>query len=244
MAKKTGPKVSLKSQHVTYAFDRGQIPVIAMVNRSSYPADKFSKLIAALQEYSDLHLGPVWGVKCTLLETPSIEATQWAIVFQDEPDIKDAYGYHHLTPKGMPMSKVFVKLAEKGPGGVSCTASHELAEMLLDPGVQMCAMAPNGVIYAYEIADPPEAFYFNVRDFPMSDFVYPSWFEGFRKPRSTQFDHMSLIDRPFKILKGGYMSIFKNGRWSQIFSSKVTQRQFDIKEHGRAVARAQTVEKD
>jgi len=60
----------------------------------------------------------------------------------------------------------------------------------------------------------------------MSDFVYPAWFEGFRKPGSAQFDYAKHVKRPFQILPGGYMIVFKNGRWTQIFGSAAKARRF------------------
>ena len=60
----------------------------------------------------------------------------------------------------------------------------------------------------------------------MSDFVYPSYFEGFRKPGSVKFDQMNKVTRPFQILKGGYQIVFKNGKWTQIFGSPAKKKAF------------------
>jgi hypothetical protein len=81
-------------------------------------------------------------------------------------------------------------------------------------------------VYAYESADPVEALSFKVKGIPMSNFVYPSYFETFHKPNSVQFDHMKAVTRPFQILKGGYQVIFKNGKWSQVYGSKAKQQHF------------------
>jgi len=67
---------------------------------------------------------------------------------------------------------------------------------------------------------------FTIRGIAMSDFVYPAWFEGFRKANSAQFDYAKRVKRPFQILPGGYMSVFKNGRWTQIFGSAGKARRF------------------
>jgi hypothetical protein len=53
----------------------------------------------------------------------------------------------------------------------------------------------------------------------MTDFIYPSYFEIFRKPGSTKFDYRGKVKRPFQILAGGYQIVFKNGKWSQITAS-------------------------
>src|SRR6185295_18384208 len=68
---------------------------------------------------------------------------------------------------------------------------------------------------------------FKVEGIPMTDFVYPSYFEIFRKPKSTQFDYMKRVTRPFQILAGGYQIVFKNGRWTQTFASATKKRRFE-----------------
>ena len=42
----------------------------------------------------------------------------------------------------------------------------------------------------------------------------------------TIFDYLKKVRRPFQILPGGYMSVFKNGRWTQIFGSRAKARRF------------------
>src|SRR5205823_14174750 len=80
--------------------------------------------------------------------------------------------------------------------------------------------------YAYESADPVEAesLAFEVSGFQMTDFVYPSYFESFRKPDSTRFDYRGRVTRPFQILAGGYQLVFKNGKWSQLTASMAKAR--------------------
>jgi hypothetical protein len=60
----------------------------------------------------------------------------------------------------------------------------------------------------------------------MSDSVYPSYFEDFRKPGSVQFDQMNQVNQPFQILQGGYQIIFKDGQWSQVFGSDAKKKAF------------------
>src|SRR6266699_3824612 len=77
-----------------------------------------------------------------------------------------------------------------------------------------------------DTADAVEEEEFLIDRIPMSDFVYPAWFEGFRKAGSAQFDYLKKVRRPFQILPGGYMPVFKNGRWTQIFGSRAKARRF------------------
>ena len=138
----------------------------------------------------------------------------------------NALGYHDLTPDGLPLSKVFVQTTLEAKQKVSVTACHELAEMLVDPAINLAAAGHANVFYAYETADAVEEIEFTIDGIAMSDFVYPAWFEGFRKPGSAQFDYAKKVRRPFQILAGGYMSVFKNGKWTEIFGSRAKGRRF------------------
>lgn len=206
---------------VTAQFDRGQKPVITVVNEAKTPwGVAQNALVAALQKYVDERFAPVWGVPATLLSGSAVKKGSWGLVFLDDADQADALGYHDLTPQGLPLGKVFVRTTISSKNLVSVTASHELAEMLADPAIDLAAEAPDGTFYAYEVADPVEEETFQIGGIPLSNFAYPSWFEGFRKPRSDKFDEMGTCKKPFEIRAGGYMSIFKNGEWMEIFGSK------------------------
>jgi len=203
------------------AFDKGQVPNIAICNLATVPLGvDFGELTLALQSFVDTCVVPVWGTPCHLLPAKILIPNTWAIVFLDNADAASALGYHDLTPDGFPLSKVFVKTALQFNEKVSVTASHELVEMLVDPAINLCAQAPNGIMYAYETADACEALSFPINGIPMSDFVYPSWFEGWRTTKSTQFDYLDKITTPFQLLSGGYANVFSRGKWRQIFGSQ------------------------
>jgi len=212
---------------VMAAFDRGQLPTIACINNATVALGvDFQGLVASLQKYVDAYFAPVWGTPAKLVRADDFVADAWAMVFLDKADVQDALGYHDLTPDGLPLSKVFVQTTLQAGQKVSVTASHELAEMLVDPAINLCATGPKQLIYAYETADAVEEEEFSIAGIAMSDFVYPAWFEGFRKAGSTQFDQLNKVKKPFEILKGGYMSVFKNGQWTQIFGSPAKEKRF------------------
>ena len=181
-----------RSAIIAAAFDRGQIPAIACFNQATVPLGGglgFDKLIATLQQFLDQIFVPVWGTPARLVRTTGFQKGAWALAFLDTADVANALGYHDLTPDGLPLSKVFVRTTLGAGQKVSVTASHELAEMLVDPAI-------------------------NAR------------FEIFRKPGSTQFDHLKRVTRPFQILPGGYMSVFQSGKWTQVFGSKAKAARF------------------
>jgi hypothetical protein len=210
------------------AFNQGQVPTIACFNRATVPLGvNFDALIAAMQAYVSQHIVPIWGTPARLIKTTDFVKDAWAMVFLDNADQPGALAYHDLTPGGLPLSKVFVKTTLKAGELVSVSASHELVEMLIDPAINMMTTGPDAkTMYAYESADPVEALSFNVKDIAMSDFVYPAYFEVFRKTGSAKFDHLNKIKKPFQILSGGYQIIFKSGKWTQIFGSTSKKKSF------------------
>ena len=210
------------------AFNQGVTPTIACFNKATIPMGvNFDALIAAMQEYVTVHIAPVWGTPAKLVKTTDFKPGAWAMVFLDDADQPGALAYHDLTPDGLPISKVFVKTTLDDNELVSVSASHELVEMLVDPAINMMTTGPDPkTMYAYESADPVEALSFPVKGIPMSDFVYPSYFEVFRKPKSVQFDKMKKVTKTFQILAGGYQIIFKNGKYSQVFGSKAKAKAF------------------
>jgi len=90
---------------------------------------------------------------------------------------------------------------------------------------------------AYESADPVEQLSFKVNGIPMTDFVYPAYFEVFHKAGSVRFDQMKKVNKPFQILSGGYQIIFKNGKWSQIFASVSKKKRFGRERPARSSER-------
>lgn len=171
-------------------------------------------LVAALQAYVDQYVGPIWGVACKLTQTPGPVPGTWGLVFMDTADVEGALAYH--TDDGLPLSKVFVATTLQAGELVSVSASHELVEMLVDPGCNIYAMNRAGAFYCYEAADGCEEMTFDVNGIPMSDFVYPAWFG---EP-GTQFDHVGVIDKAFALAKGGYATTTSiGGAPTQIFGS-------------------------
>jgi hypothetical protein len=231
------------------AFNQGTIPTVACFNRAETPLGiDFDTLIKAMQVYVDKHVVPVWDTHAKLTKSDNFVKGAWAMAFLDDTDQADFLGYHDLTPDGLPLSKVFVRTILRDKASVSVVASHELVEMLVDPAINLMTTGPDlqtsyahesadrsvilyesadeQTFYAYESADPVEDETFKVNGVDMSDFVYPAYFEKFHKPRSVKFDHLDLLERPFQILPGGYQTIFRNGRWSNLFASTQKQRRF------------------
>ena len=205
---------------VMAAFAQGQIPQIACFNKATVALGvDLDALIAALQKFVDEKFAPIWGTHAKLVKSEDFIPNSWAIAFLDNADVQDDLGYHDLTPDGLPLSKIFVKTILADGQKVSVTACHELAEMLVDPAINLWAEGLSGTLYAYETCDAVEEEEFLLDGIPLSDFVYPSYFESFRAPGSTQFDFLGHVSRPFEILPGGYALLRKGEAISHIFGS-------------------------
>lgn len=209
-------------------FDQGKVPTIVCVNMAKTPLGvDFDALIAAMNKYVSNFVLPAWGTAANLVKGSTVPKGSWVMVFLDNADVAGALAYHDLTPDGFPLMKVFVKTTIDDGASVSVSATHELVEALVDPAINMsCFAADNKTVLAYETADPVEETDFLIDGIRMSNFVYSSYFETFRKAKSDKFDQMGLITKPLQILKGGYQSIFKNGKWSEVFASVAKKKRF------------------
>jgi hypothetical protein len=173
------------------------------------------------------HVRAWWPRPATLVWCPRDKepALAWKLVFADKSDEAGALGYHDFTPDGRPISYVFAKDDLDNGYNPTITATHEIAEMIADPWISETFQISNTQFFAKEICDPCEADEFaysiTVDPFPavqVSDFVLPKWFI----PGSNgQLDRNQKIDRPLRLLPGGYMSVFTSGRgWTQITARK------------------------
>jgi hypothetical protein len=147
-------------------------------------------------------------------------------VYFDNADTAGALGYHDITKNGQPVSKVFVETTLAAHEVVSVTACHELFEMVIDPIANLWAQADDGTEYAYEMCDPVEEDTFLVDGIEMSNFLHPAWFEPFKHPPGTKFDHLGRLAKPFSMTKGGYMITMKGGRVKEVFGSKAKEKRF------------------
>jgi len=202
---------------------------IAVINASTVLTDALVKAaVPALQTQVHRDFAPAWGVDADLSFVPKGESPDpgaWWLVILDTSDAAGALGYHDLTNEGLPLGKVFAKSDIDLGYAWTVTASHELLEMLGDPDINLTAFVEytdkSGILYAYEVCDACEAddLGYKIDSILVSDFVFPSWFESFRKKGSTQFDFGNKIQSPFELLPGGYIGSYdvaSGSGWHQV----------------------------
>jgi len=206
---------------------------ISIINASTVLSDnEIQPVVDALQQQVTNDFRPAWGIdaELTFVPTGTTPATgTWWLTILDDSDQAGALGYHDLTPDGLPLGKVFAATDLKYGTNWSVTTSHELLEMLADPNINLTVFVQNdntsGTLYAYEVCDACETdnFGYKIGNVLVSDFVYPAWFESFRKQGSTQFDQTNSIQSPFQLLSGGYIGVYNvtdgNG-WTQLTAEK------------------------
>ncbi|MGZ8946945.1 MAG: hypothetical protein ACXW1W_16180 [Methylococcaceae bacterium] len=209
---------------------------IAILNPSTVVKDgDLAQTVSALQKQVLRDFAPIWGIDADLRIVPTGQkptANEWWLVILDDSDQAGALGYHDLTSAGLPLGKVFAKTDQQYGEAWSVTASHELLEMLADPTINLTVFdeaSHGGRLYAYEVCDACEAdaFGYKIDNILVSDFVYPSWFESFWKPNSTQFNYSKKIKEPFQLLKGGYIGIYditSGSGWTQLTAEKTNYR--------------------
>src|SRR2546425_3268010 len=172
---------------------------ISVINASTVLSDdQIRPVVAALQKQVSQHFAPAWGTDARLTFVPKGHQPapkSWWLAILDNSDQAGALGYHDLTNEGLPLGKVFAGSDVAYGYQWSVTASHELLEMLADPDINLTVFVEpkvgQGTLYAYEVCDACEAdeFGYKIDSTLVSDFVYPAWFESFRKRGSTPFDH-------------------------------------------------------
>jgi hypothetical protein len=204
-------------------FDQGQTPTVCLVNRARtplpVPLDVQARLV---QAFLDRCFSPVWGRHAEVREADHVCAGCWAVVYVDDPVDAHVLGYHEYTAEGLPISRVSVHAAEKVEGGLTEIVAHETGEMLVNPGLHLLSEGPDGVTAYLEVSDPVSGTRFELEDFPglaLPNFVYPAYFEDFRAPRSRRFDFLGLVERPFEILREGYLPVRRAGMVVNVFGS-------------------------
>lgn len=210
---------------------------IAVINASTVLTDsQVQSIVPDLQTQVSRDFYPAWGTDAHLTFVPqgtNPPSGSWWLTILDDSDQAGALGYHDVTNEGLPLGKVFAGTDLKYGSEWTVTASHELLEMLGDPNINLTVFTEKsdntGRLYAYEVCDAVEAdnLGYKIGSTMVSDFVYPSWFEGFRAAHSTQFDFKEHVTKPFQLAAGGYIGVFDvtsgNG-WTQITDEKMHAR--------------------
>lgn len=194
---------------------------IAIVDHSSNPLsqDDMSALIQALTKQLD-EVASDWdvtppaavhqaGVGDTLLPN------EYEIGIWDNSDAPGAAGYHTTDPNGKPYGKVFRDATDgirTGSFPLTCIASHEAIELLLDKSASDFSMRADGVtLDAIEGCDAVEDMMYSddKNGCMLSDYLLPSAFDA---GAPGPWDRMNILTDQYGTTPGGYRIIMKGGQ--------------------------------
>ena len=207
---------------------------ISLINESTHDLGvPLAKLAQVGQAYLAIldHFWP--GTAARVIPSKVILPNTRSIILVDHSDQAGALGYHTLSPDGEPVGQVAVLDSLADGSSVADVLTHELAEMQVDPDINLEATAADGRVYAYEVGDPVQGDGFLLEGLQVSNFVTPAWFQAERAPGSRQFDYLKLVTAPFTLRPGGYASVMRSGDWTQIFADVATEQAFRPKPLGR-----------
>jgi hypothetical protein len=118
-------------------------------------------------------------------------------------------GYHEANTLGIPYGLVFTELANQLGTPWTCTLSHEVIEIIVDPHVNQLVMGPHptrpkhNVPFLKEACDPVQADSYTIDGTTVANFVTPAYYAVGSPPRSTNQCGRALA--PFGVLDGGYV---------------------------------------
>jgi hypothetical protein len=228
--------------------------IIAILNKSkryTNNATILNQIAAAVNTQLLQHVIPAWKMQpwqCMFFPNETaVPSGAYKLWILDDSDQASALGYHDQDPYGDPYGRVFVNpiINSKGtdfssPNSVSVTISHEVCEIVGDPEVNCWRQTNKGDLTCQELCDAVEgdAYPINIsgKDIFVSNFLYPAWFDTM-PPKGSKFDHLGKLKSPFTMTKGGYMIMMSNGKVSNVFGSKQTEKKHaknESKKHAAA----------
>ncbi|MGO9605547.1 MAG: metallophosphoesterase family protein [Candidatus Binataceae bacterium] len=211
---------------------------VSILNQSQAVTDaEVGQLVSVLKTQLARDFTPAWGLEAELALVPHggkpAQGTWWLVIL-DHSDQAGVMGIHDVTDEGLPLAKVFAGTLKETHRSWTVATSHELLEMLVDPGVNLAACVDNGngtTFYAYEICDPCERddYGYEIDGIEVADFVFPAWFEPFRKPSQSRFDQCCHITCWLQLLPGGYATVLDPSRgngWHQVYADGTPASQY------------------
>jgi hypothetical protein len=206
---------------------------IAVISQTdALPAADLARAVAAIQKQVLLDFSPVWRVTATVALFPTLASKPggyWPVVIRDDIGVR-SLGVH-LTEDG---DSAFALVTYR-PEDWTLTLSHEVLEMLADPFGTSFLSGPDPddpartVEYLPEVCDPCQgavpdfAFDYKIDGVPVSDFVFPAYYEGFGGP---PYSHARHVTAPLELLPWGYLVYRTSGPrewWYRSFDGTRTE---------------------
>ena len=222
-------------------FDRGS-PTIAITNRSRVEDREVRRVVAAVQKQVDLDFFPLWGWRAKLHFGPNPAPKGAMRLILKGRHGEGDLGYHFI--QGVPVTHVFTVGADGEPiEDWTSTFSHEVLEMIADPGVNLYALGhyrtrsgkKRNAFIAYEVCDPVQENLYEIDGVRVGDFVTPEWFEPERRRRSVKFSFKDSVHQPFALADGGYIDAMVGSRMITAWGKAARRKRRRHRHNVRAV---------
>lgn len=199
------------------------VQVVYVQNKSTFVSTaELKNDLPAFQAAVSKDFAPIWKVDAKLVFLPatsSVPVGAESMTLVDHGNVAGALAFHELT-NGVPDSIIYVGTSKFYGYAWSVGFTHELFEMLADPGLIHTAQTTDGTMYAQEICDPVESdadgFLLpgaNKQPVRISDFVTEKWFGALT---NGPFDYMNHVQVPLAIDKGGYAQYWDGSQWVEV----------------------------
>lgn len=202
---------------------------IYAINHSTVVTDAQVKAwCAAVDTQVSRDAAPAWGIKAVpvrfLSAASHAPAGAWVVVVMDDADQAGALGYHSTDRYGRVYGRVFAKTCLTYGIVPSSTFSHEVLEIVGDPGVDMWADTGQGYQVPRELCDAVEGGGYGIGGVMVSDFLYPAWFGRSNHVPSGAFSYLETLTAAFTLDVGGYtVRRFPDGTEDQVFGEKANR---------------------
>jgi hypothetical protein len=204
-----------------------RIALVDHTRRHRPEAGVLEAIAEALTIQIERDLAPAWGVAPRQVR---VGGSGDKIHLFDSAEDAVEFGWHTVDGHGLPYAHVFVagSLAAgsdwlHGDASVATTVGHEALEMLVDPGANEYAFDGHGRLWACEVCDPVQADGYRITAgglrVPVTDFILPAFFNPWAP---APYDHLSVLDAPFSLAKGGYAVSQKAGASTERFGRRFT----------------------
>lgn len=211
----------------------------ALVNTSTLvPANEWKEGSAgvAAQVKEDVapawnRLTPEWQLFPDLASVPA--GQNWdPIVLLDTPDQANALGYHLTLSDGTPCGRVFVAASLADGKTWTEVFSHEWIELMINRDCNRWAQAPGGRLWCLEPGDPVQGSSYQKGGVVVSNFARQPFFD-WQPQAGAKFDHMGVLDGPFRLAPNSYGIIMAGDTISQVHADGRTLGWTDLPEHKR-----------
>jgi hypothetical protein len=198
---------------------------LAVINEAAIADAEVGAFVASAQEYIDKWLAAFWPevAGSTIRAAPfgGASASEAVLTLAPNTTLANSMGYHDKTSAGLPQGIVELDSCLRYGVAWTIAASHELAELLVNPKLDRFA-AVGDRSYPLEIADPTTAGTFAIGTVMMSNFSTPAYWDA-AWPAGSRFDAMNQVRAPLPTIPhDGWLEWSESGVYASAYGADMT----------------------